>query len=224
MSTRGGRSRKGGHGQNNMPKSLSAPLQSENTGRSSNSQETTTREVTPNSSASMEVVGTNVPPMVSTGLLPTSQTDEPSVLTANTPRLPTSNLSRETIMKFTQRYLFPKIKFLSKVSEEPSLQWSDDERSLCQFVLKGCNIRSENNKEITLEKAWLTVRKYVAEKITNIRNDKSSSVRRAFYGKFDPHWLYKCFYLTINVCNRLPRSPLCRRQESPTQDEHFPSP
>jgi len=45
---------------------------------------------------------------------------------------------------FTNNFVWPQLKFLCKVDEDPDLVWNDNKRSLCQLTLTECNIRSEN--------------------------------------------------------------------------------
>ena len=95
------------------------------------------------------------------------------------------------ILSFTKLYVFPKLKFIIKVSDDPRMQWSTHPQSLCQYVLKGCNINFDPKTPLQhQQQQWFAIRKVVADKITSLRNDKSSAIRIAFYGKmimFDQH-------------------------------------
>lgn len=94
-------------------------------------------------------------------------------------------VEHSVIRSFTKYNVFPKLKFLIKVSDDPRMQWSTDRDSLCQYVLHGCNIAFDSKTPLEhQQQQWFSVRKIVAEKITSLRNDKSSAIRIAFFGKF----------------------------------------
>jgi hypothetical protein len=84
---------------------------------------------------------------------------------------------------FTNNFVWPQLKFLCKVDEDPDLVWNDNKRSLCQLTLTECNIRSENGDTLLEKKAWYSARKMIHHKITAMRNDKITALQRTFYGK-----------------------------------------
>ena len=86
------------------------------------------------------------------------------------------------------------------------MQWSTQPDSLCQYVLQGCNISFDSKTKLEhKQQQWYTIRKIVADKITSLRNDKSSSIRIAFYGKFNL-LIYK-IHLTLSYHTILFRIP-----------------
>lgn len=89
------------------------------------------------------------------------------------------------LLNFTKYYVFPKLKFALKVSEDPRWQWSTHPKSLCQYILSGCNVKFDSRtSRKQKQQQWYSMRKTVADKIVSLRNDKSSAIRHAFYGKF----------------------------------------
>jgi hypothetical protein len=109
------------------------------------------------------------------------------------------HIENSVIISLTKYNVFPKMKFFVKVSEDPTMQWSSDPQSLCQYVLNGCNIKfdEKTTKKQKLQH-WYGIRKVVADKIVSLRNDKSSAVRNAFYGKlFAMFFVMLKSYLTI---------------------------
>ena len=92
-------------------------------------------------------------------------------------------LSREMIMKYTHKFIFPKVKFFGKVSMDPLLQWNPDPFSLCQIVLRDCNLKFDNVDVETQQQIWFQARRFVMEKVTSLRSDKSSAIRKTFFGK-----------------------------------------
>ena len=102
-------------------------------------------------------------------------------------------VEQSVVVSFTKYNVFPKLKFFLKVSEDPTMQWSTDAASLCQYVLNGCNIKfDKKSSKRQKQQQWYAIRKVVAEKIVSLRNDKASAIRHAFYGKL----IVNCIYIS----------------------------
>ena len=131
-----------------------------------------------------------VPDEVSTNRNRTATTEEFSCLTDKT----LNSHMKEVIVAFTKKSVFPKVKFFGRVDQDQAMSFSLDKESLCQYVLVGCNIKTKETTNADLEKSWYAIRKTVNEKITNLRNDKCSAIRKAWFGKFVMDF-YFCFML-----------------------------
>lgn len=85
--------------------------------------------------------------------------------------------SRYTINSIVNTHLFPRVKFINK---DQDLAYTDNKRSICQFVLKYCHISPSIDKK----EWWQLHSKFVYKQVTALRSSKSSSLQTAFYGKF----------------------------------------
>jgi len=83
---------------------------------------------------------------------------------------------KATIAVVAVHNVFPKMKFLHR---DHQLDFSTESNSLCQYVIKKCNVSAMTNQR----EWWERNRKFVIKKITAERSNKSSSLRWAFYGK-----------------------------------------
>ena len=85
-------------------------------------------------------------------------------------------IEKQTIYNVCTNELFPRVKFLNK---EHDLQYSEDVKSICHFVMSRCNLGSMVDR-----KAWWNDHKQdVNYQITQQRNNKIAALRWAFYGK-----------------------------------------
>jgi len=117
------------------------------------------------------------PPVQSVVHVPNAHegTEEFSTLaTLPNPDLPSS----ETIKQFTTMHVFPIVKFYTKGTTDTLLDWKRDENSMCQFVLKGCNVPVNRRRDY-----WPVAANIVHKKLTTLRNDRPIHVRKAFFGK-----------------------------------------
>jgi hypothetical protein len=72
--------------------------------------------------------------------------------------------------------VFPKVKF---VDRDTDLVFSNERRSICQFVIGRCNL----NANISLNEWWKHTQKYVAQTINRLRNDRNTAMKWAVLGK-----------------------------------------
>jgi hypothetical protein len=70
----------------------------------------------------------------------------------------------------------PKIKF---VDRDPQLMFSHEKKSICQYVIRRCNLYSD----ISLPKWWKRVHKFVSQAINRLRNDRNTAMKWATPGK-----------------------------------------
>jgi len=124
----------------------------------------------------------SVPLMVLGGGFHNGNTDNVSNVTNEMMCKAELEMAKTQIHDYTQHTLFPIIKFFSRVADDKLLQWSTRPMSLCQLVIRNCNLTSDD-----LEEAWLTYRRYVFEKLGSVRNDRSQALIKAFYGKQQIH-------------------------------------
>lgn len=117
-------------------------------------------------------------PAVMVGSSNTCKQDEVSNVTNDSVEDHKVKLVREAIEAYTKNYLFPEIKFFVGISEDPNLSWSTNPRSVCQRVIANSHYHCNN-----FEEAWPRLRRYVYNKLTDVRNDKGQAITKAFYGK-----------------------------------------
>jgi len=86
--------------------------------------------------------------------------------------------STETIKQFTTMHIFPIVKFYTKGTTDTLLDWKQDENSMCQFVLRGCNVPVSRRRDY-----WPVASIIIHKKLTTLRNDRPIHVRKAFFGK-----------------------------------------
>jgi hypothetical protein len=73
--------------------------------------------------------------------------------------------------------VFPKVKFVDKDTE---LMYSTDKKSICQYIIRRCNLQPEVNEA----QWWRSVHKYVGQTINRLRNDRNTAMKCAMLGKF----------------------------------------
>lgn len=86
---------------------------------------------------------------------------------------------RITLNQFTQRDIFPFIKFFQRPSEDPDLQFSTESKSICQHTFDRCRM----NHRLFPKETWIQCRKIICQRVTALRNDKNTAVQKAYYGK-----------------------------------------
>ena len=120
---------------------------------------------------------TTPPPVQSVVHIPNTPggTEELSTL-ATLPQLDLP--SSETIKQFTTMHIFPVVKFYTKGTTDTLLDWNRDENSMCQFVLKGCNVPVNRRRDY-----WPVAANLIHKKLTTLRNDRPIHVRKAFFRK-----------------------------------------
>jgi hypothetical protein len=72
--------------------------------------------------------------------------------------------------------VFPKIKF---VDQDTQLMFSHEKNSICQYVIRRCNLRSD----ISLPNWWKHVHKFVSQAINRLRNDHNTAMKWATLDK-----------------------------------------
>ena len=86
-------------------------------------------------------------------------------------------MAKHTIAQVVTLDLFPQIKFIEK---DRQLDFDmDDPRSICRFVMGNLHL----SPNIKLKDFWDTHKKSVFTKVVKLRNDKTSGIRGAFFGK-----------------------------------------
>ena len=94
-----------------------------------------------------------------------------------------SAIGKQTIHSICTNELFPCVKFINRGYD---VEFSENWKSICQFVLSRCNLSSETNQR----EFWVRNRKYVINTITTLRSNKSASLRWAFFGKLGLYFVY----------------------------------
>ena len=94
-------------------------------------------------------------------------------------------IEKQTIYNVCTNELFPRVKFLNK---EHDLQYSEDAKSICQFVISRCNLGSMVDKQAW----WRNNKKEVNNQITQQRNNKIAAMRWVFYGKWAKVCVKEC--------------------------------
>jgi hypothetical protein len=88
----------------------------------------------------------------------------------------TSTGDQTTVNLVVTERVFPKIKF---VDRDTQLMFSNDKHSICQFVIRRCNVHSD----ISLPNWWKHVQKFVSQAINRLRNDRNTAMKWATLGK-----------------------------------------
>ena len=86
------------------------------------------------------------------------------------------SLERQTINSVCANDLFPRVKFINKGLD---MDYSENTRSICQFVMSRCNLSIEINHR----EWWERNRKHVINTITALRSNKMNALKWAFFGK-----------------------------------------
>jgi hypothetical protein len=84
--------------------------------------------------------------------------------------------------------VFAKVKF---VDRDTDLVFSNEKRSICQFVIGRCNLHTD----ISPNEWWKHSQKYVAQTINRLRNDQNTAMKWAMLGKLLLH--DDCMYVVI---------------------------
>jgi hypothetical protein len=110
------------------------------------------------------------------------------------------SIRKETIDQFTQKMVWPKIKFFLKLDMDPDLAWSDESGSVCQITLEMNHLKSKNGDIRADKQAWLTARRMIHNKIRIMRNDRIAAIQKAFYGKFLVFYFFSIFLIFFRIC------------------------
>ena len=84
--------------------------------------------------------------------------------------------------------VFAKVKF---VDRDTGLVFSNEKRSICQFVIGRCNLHTN----ISPNEWWKHSQKYVAQTINRLRNDRNTAMKWAMLGKLLLH--NDCMYVVM---------------------------
>ena len=84
-----------------------------------------------------------------------------------------SAIEKQTIHSICTNELIPRVKFINRGYD---VEFSENWKSICQFVLSRCNLSSDTNQR----EFWVRNRKYVINTITTLRSNKSASLRWHF--------------------------------------------
>jgi hypothetical protein len=88
----------------------------------------------------------------------------------------TSTGDQTTVNLVVTEMGFPKIKF---VDRDTQLMFSHEKKSICQYVIRRCNLHSD----ISLPNWWKHVHKFVSHAINRLRNDRNTAMKWATLGK-----------------------------------------
>ena len=80
-----------------------------------------------------------------------------------------------TLQGFVSNSLFPKLKFITDPDVE--LRYTDDKNSICNLVVRDCNVVGDQ------QLWWASAKNIVRHKISEMRNNKNSAIKTAFFGK-----------------------------------------
>ena len=105
----------------------------------------------------------------------TSRSKPSHVWCANHEVTPDSLIDRTTVALVVTAQVFPKVKFVDRDTE---LAFTEDKKSLCQFVISRCNLHAD----IIVTDWWKQVQKYVAQTINRLRNDRNTAMKWAVLG------------------------------------------
>jgi hypothetical protein len=106
----------------------------------------------------------------------TSKSKPSHVWCANHAVTPTSMGDHTTVNLVVTAEVFPKVKF---VDRDTDLAYTEDEKSICQFVITRCNLHTD----IIMPEWWKQVQKYIAQTINRLRNDRNTAMKWAVLGK-----------------------------------------
>ena len=81
--------------------------------------------------------------------------------------------------------VFPKVKFADKLTQ---LSYSTERKSICQYVIKRCNLQPE-----VIEAEWWRLhQRYVGHIFSRLRNDRNTTMKGAMLGKCETFlYLYR---------------------------------
>ena len=92
---------------------------------------------------------------------------------------------KTTINAVVTNAVFPKVKFADKLTQ---LSYSTERKSICQYVIKRCNLQPE-----VIEAEWWRLhQRYVGQIFSRLRNDRNTAMKGAVLGKCETFWyLYR---------------------------------
>ena len=79
-------------------------------------------------------------------------------------------IEKQTIHSICTNELFPCVKFINRGYD---VEFSENQKSICQFVLSRCNLSTETNQR----DFWVRNRKFVINTIITLRSNKSAFLR-----------------------------------------------
>jgi hypothetical protein len=88
----------------------------------------------------------------------------------------TSTGDQATVNLVVADRVFPKVKF---VDRDTQLMFSHDKHSICQYVIRHCNLHSD----IALPNWWKQVHIFVSQAINRLHNDRNTAMKWATLGK-----------------------------------------
>ena len=90
----------------------------------------------------------------------------------------TNAADKTTVNLVVSEQVFPKMK---SVDSDTQLMYSQEEKSICQFVIRLCNLHTD----ISQPHWWKPARKYVSQAINRLRNDRNTAMKWATLGKLN---------------------------------------
>ena len=90
----------------------------------------------------------------------------------------TSTADKTTVNLVVTEQVFPKVKFVDK---DIDLVFSIEKKSICQFVIRLCNLHDD----VSLPHWWKPAQKYVSQTINRLRNDRNTAMKWAMLGKLN---------------------------------------
>lgn len=117
---------------------------------------------------------------------------------------------RTAINSVVSGHLFPVQKFVDKESQ---LSYTTEKKSICQFVIGGCNLQPD-----VIEGNWWTdtAKGLVSTTMNRLRNDRNSAMRKAFLSELS--FLKNYVFMTL-YCIHLTLLLFCHETSLVTGDE-----
>jgi hypothetical protein len=107
---------------------------------------------------------------------------------------PTSNLTQMkfTIRNFVTQHFFPQVKFITKKEKLAYYRPGANPGSYCNIITRGCHLPQGQDHA----QWWETIAKRVVKrKIAQLRSDKITALKKAYYGKWWSYVRYGLFGL-----------------------------
>ena len=90
---------------------------------------------------------------------------------------------KTTINAVVTNAVFPKVKFADKLTQ---LSYSTERKSICQYVIKRCNLQPE-----VIEAEWWRLhQRYVGQIFSRLQNDRNTAMKGAVLGKCETFWYH----------------------------------
>ena len=101
-----------------------------------------------------------------------------SDLTHATTRVSRNPPEKAIVDEVVRQRIFPKVKFIDV--NDTRLEYSEEPRTICKTIMEGCNVGPHIDKR----KFWQTAHGWLLKRLSNVRTDVTSQIKKNFWGKY----------------------------------------